>query len=83
VLLQWTASTTLNLTAYNVYRSLFSSGVCAAFGDTPYASTSGTATSYTDQTVTDGDTYCYGTTAVDANGESALSNIAQAQIPAP
>jgi len=33
--------------------------------------------------VTDGTTYCYATTAVDASGESGYSNITQAVIPPP
>ena len=35
------------------------------------------------RSVTDGKTYCYATTAVDPNGESAYSNLTQAVIPAP
>lgn len=83
VLLTWTPSTTTGITSYNVYRSLLSNGVCGSFGELPYASTVGSVTTYTDPTVTGGDTYCYGTTAVDANGESAVSNVVQAAIPVP
>jgi hypothetical protein len=83
VLLNWTPSTTSGITSYNVYRVPASNGVCGTFGSTPYAATAGTVTTYTDPTLTDGDSYCYGTTAVDANGESALSNVVQVSIPPP
>jgi fibronectin type 3 domain-containing protein len=83
VLLTWTPSTTTSITGYNVYRSLLSNGVYGSFGKVPYASTVGSVTTYTELTVTDGDTYCYGTTAVDANGESSVSNVVQAAIPVP
>jgi Abnormal spindle-like microcephaly-assoc'd, ASPM-SPD-2-Hydin len=80
VKLTWTASTTSDVTSYNIYRSLFSGGACASFGS---AYSSSATTSFTDNTVTDGDTYCYATTSVDPNGESTMSNTVQAAIPAP
>jgi len=83
VSLTWKASTTSGITSYNVYRTVYQSNTCV----TPYTnvgSTASTITSFTDNgPLTDGTTYCYATTAVDANGESAYSNIVQVPIPAP
>ena len=81
VALSWNASATEGITSYNVYRALFESKSCGSYST--IGSTPGSVTAYTDNNVTDGTTYCYATTAVDANGESAYSNIAQAKIPAP
>ena len=79
--LSWNASGTEGVTSYNVYRAVFGSNSCGSYSD--IGSTSGSVTTYTDNNVTDGTTYCYATTAVDANGESAYSNIVEAAIPAP
>ncbi len=81
VSLSWNASVTEGVTSYNVYRAVFESNACGSYSS--IGSTSGSVTAYTDNNVTDGTTYCYATTAVDADGESAYSNIAQAKIPAP
>lgn len=81
VKLTWTASTTSGITSYNIYRAPMANGSCGTFA--VYDSASGSATTYTDQTVTDGNGYCYGTTAVDSNGESTMSNQVQISIPAP
>ncbi|MGA7557511.1 MAG: choice-of-anchor D domain-containing protein [Terriglobales bacterium] len=81
VSLSWNASATEGVTSYNVYRAVFVSNSCGSYSD--IGSTSSSVTTYTDNNVTDGTTYCYATTAVDANGESAYSNIAEAKIPAP
>ena len=80
VQLSWTASPTEDVTSYNVYRAEFgtSCGSYTNIGSTPFS-----VTAFTDSNVTDGKTYCYSTTAVDPSGESAPSNIAQAQIPPP
>jgi hypothetical protein len=80
VQLSWNASGTEGVTSYNVYRAVFGSSSCGSYST--IGSTSGSVTTYTDNEVTDGTTYCYATTAVDSNGESAYSNIAQAIIPA-
>ncbi len=77
VTLNWVASTTPNVT-YNVYRST-TSGV---YPPTPFAS-SGTATTYTDMTVTAGVTYYYVVTAVSGSSESGHSNETPATIPTP
>jgi fibronectin type 3 domain-containing protein len=79
--LNWTASTTSGITSYNIYRASVSGGSCGTFS--VYDSAAASATSYTDQTVTDGNGYCYGTTAVDSSGESTMSNEVQVAIPAP
>ena len=72
----WTASTSA-VAGYNVYRGTVSGG--------PYTKVNGslvTALSYTDSTVTSGQTYYYVTTAVDSSGnESVFSNEVQAVIP--
>jgi ASPM-SPD-2-Hydin domain-containing protein len=77
VLLNWTASNSPNIDGYNIYRSGTSGG--------PYAklnSSLNSSTSYTDNTVTNGSTYYYVTTAVNSSSqESAYSNQAQAAIP--
>jgi hypothetical protein len=80
VSLSWTASTTSGITSYNVYRAVFGTK-CGTYSN--IGSTASTVTTYTDNVVTDGTTYCYATTAVDANGESGYSNITQAVIPPP
>ena len=80
--LSWTASTTSGITSYNVYRAVYASNVCGSYANV--GSTASSVTTFTDNgPLTDGTTYCYATTAVDANGESARSNIVQAAIPAP
>jgi hypothetical protein len=67
--LAWTAST--GATSYNVKRSASNGG--------PYTTmTSPAGTSYTDTTVTNGTTYYYVVTAVNATGESGNSNQASA-----
>lgn len=74
VVLTWTASTTTDVTSYNVYRATVSGG--------PYTKLTGLAASpYTDIGVTPGNTYYYVVTAVDPNGESVNSNEADGLIP--
>ncbi|HKU25112.1 MAG TPA: hypothetical protein VJQ54_06540 [Candidatus Sulfotelmatobacter sp.] len=80
--LSWAASTSSDVSAYNVYRAPYS-GSCGAFSKlnpTPIASTA-----YTDSHVAAGTSYCYATTAVSAsNSESSFSNIvSNIQIPQP
>jgi Abnormal spindle-like microcephaly-assoc'd, ASPM-SPD-2-Hydin len=78
--LSWKASTTSGLTSYNVYRAVFTASVCGSYSNV--GSTASSVTTFTDNLVTDGTTYCYATTAVDADGESGYSNIVEAIIPA-
>jgi hypothetical protein len=80
VSLTWTASTSLNIAGYNVYRGAAASG--------PYtkitASLVVAGTSYTDSTVLAGQTYYYVCTAIDtSSNESAYSNAANAVVPTP
>ena len=79
VQLTWAASGTPDVTSYNIYRATFSNSVCGSYSN--IGSTLGSVTTYLDNNVTNGTTYCYATTAVDESGESVYSNIAQAQVP--
>jgi len=77
VALSWNASTSQNVTGYNIYRGVASGG--------PYSrvnSTLNTTTDYSDSAIQSGQTYYYVTTAVSSQGvESAYSNQAAAIIP--
>jgi Abnormal spindle-like microcephaly-assoc'd, ASPM-SPD-2-Hydin len=80
VSLSWTASTSPDVIGYNIYRGTASAG--------PYSkinSSLNAGTTYTDNSVADGQTYYYVSTAVNSNNqESAYSNPPQmAMIPAP
>jgi hypothetical protein len=79
VQLSWAASTTTGVTSYNVYRAIFVKNSCGSYSN--IGSTPSSLTSFTDNVVTDGATYCYSTTAVDPSGESVYSNVVQAAIP--
>ena len=75
--LNWTASTSSNVTGYNVYRATRSGGPYTKLTSAPVA-----GTSYTDVTVQGGQTYYYVTTAVDSgNNESVYSNQVTAVVP--
>lgn len=77
VALSWTD--TSSVAGYNVYQTTVSGGPY-----TKLTSSLDTLPSYTDSTVTDGQTYYYVVTAVGSNGlESAYSNVVSAVIPAP
>jgi hypothetical protein len=77
--LNWVASTSSNVTGYNIYRGTASGGPYTRVNSTLVA-----AVTYTDGTVQAGQTYFYVVTAVDSNSnESAYSNQAQATIPTP
>jgi hypothetical protein len=79
VSLSWTASTSQNITGYNIYRGIKSGGPYSKINPVLNASTV-----YTDTTVVDGQTYYYVTTAVNStNEESAYSNQSTAVIPPP
>jgi hypothetical protein len=79
VALNWTASTSLNVTGYNVYRGTQTGGPYTKLTSTPI-----TGTTYTDLTVVAGQTYYYVTTAADSNNnESVFSNQALAVVPTP
>jgi hypothetical protein len=77
--LSWTASSSQNISGYNIYRGIKSGGPYSKINPVLNASTL-----YTDTTVADGQTYYYVTTAVNSsNEESAYSNQTTAVIPPP
>ena len=81
VALSWTASSSQNISGYNIYRAPYTSA-CGNFAK--INGVLNTSTLYTDSTVTNGSIYCYATTAVDTtNAESGYSNVvSNVQIPA-
>jgi hypothetical protein len=74
VRLDWTASTTPSVT-YDTYRST------GCTGSYSLQASGIPGTSWTDNGVTSGQTYCYVTTAVDSSGQSVDSNSAKAVVP--
>lgn len=77
VALAWTASTSPNISGYNVYRGTVSGGPYSRLNSSLVA-----ATDYVDAAVQAGQTYYYVTTAVNiAGAESAYSNQASATTP--
>ena len=80
--LSWTASTSPDISGYNIYRAVYTTS-CGSFSK--INAVLNATTLYTDSVVTDGTSYCYATTAVNSsNQESGYSNIASnVQIPAP
>ncbi len=79
VSLSWTASSSLGILGYNVYRSLTSGGPYTKLNNTLIS-----GTTYVDSAVVAGQTYYYVATAVGpGNVESAYSNQAAATIPSP
>jgi len=81
VALSWNPSSSQNISGYNIYRATYTTS-CRGFAKINVLLD--TATLYTDSSVTNGNAYCYATTAVDtSNVESAYSNIiSDIQIPA-
>jgi fibronectin type 3 domain-containing protein len=79
--LSWSASTSADVSGYNVYRAVYSNA-CGSFAKINSVPTG--STWYTDSTVKDGMSYCYATTAVDTNKqESGYSNVVtDIQVPA-
>ena len=79
VSLSWVASTSSTVVGYNIYRGSVSGGPYTVLNSTPNASLT-----YTDMTVTAGQTYYYVVTAVDGSGnESVVSNEVAVTIPTP
>lgn len=77
MVLTWTASTSSGVTGYNVYRSTMNGSGYAKIDTSPVA-----GLTYTDTTVTSGQTYYYVTTSVDDSGdESAYSESVEMIIP--
>jgi titin len=81
VILTWTASPTIGVAGYNVYRGTTSGGESA----TPINSAPINGTTYMDENVTAGATYYYVVTSVDSNDvtQGADSNEASATVPSP
>jgi len=80
--LSWDASTSPNISGYNIYRAVYS-GSCGSYSK--INSLLNTTTLYTDSSVTDGTSYCYAATAMNSSDEeSGYSNtVSNVQIPAP
>jgi hypothetical protein len=80
--LSWSASTSSNVSGYNIYRAAYASA-CGSFSKINPLLNTGTL--YTDSAVIDGATYCYATTAVNTSKEeSGYSNVvSKVQVPAP
>ena len=79
--LSWTASTSSNISYYNIYRGTTSGGSYTKIGST--TANSG-ATSYKDTSVQAGQTYYYVGTSVDISGnESGYSDQTTVTIPTP
>jgi len=82
VSLSWTASSSSDISGYNIYRAVYTSS-CGSFAK--INSGLDANTTYADSVVSDGTNYCYATTAVNSsNEESGYSNIlSNVQIPSP
>ena len=80
--LSWAASSSANISGYNIYRTQYSTS-CGTFKKLNSQVNPGTL--YTDSTVADGTSYCYAVTTVNSsNEESGYSNIvSNIQIPSP
>jgi hypothetical protein len=80
--LSWSASTSSNVSGYNIYRAAYGTA-CGSFSKINPLLNTGTL--YTDSAVVDGATYCYATTSVNtSNEESGYSNVvSKVQVPAP
>ncbi len=77
VQLSWSASTSPNVAAYNIYRGTSSAGPFEKITPAPVSDTT-----YSDTTVVAGGTYYYAVTSVDSSGqESAYSNVAEVEVP--
>jgi hypothetical protein len=80
VSLSWTASTSSDVSGYNVYRAVVATS-CGSYSK--INSTLNLDTTFTDTDVTNGVTYCYTATSVDSNDqESGFSTPVQAAVPA-
>ena len=78
--LSWNASSSQNISGYNIYRAVYTTA-CGSFGKINALLNTGTL--YTDSNVANGTSYCYAATAVNtSNEESGYSNIiSNLQIP--
>jgi Abnormal spindle-like microcephaly-assoc'd, ASPM-SPD-2-Hydin len=64
--LSWTASTSPDISGYNIYRAVYTTS-CGTFAKIKPSLNA--STSYTDNVVADGTNYCYTTTAVNASNQ--------------
>jgi hypothetical protein len=80
ITLSWTQSTSPNLVKNSVYRFV---GTCASPTFTKLADITPVATTYIDQNVVSGTSYCYTVTATDNVSESNFSLPAVATVPGP
>ena len=80
--LSWQGSTSSGVVGYNLYRAPYTTS-CGSYSK--INPTLDTSTTYSDNTVTAGTSYCYAATAVNSqNSESAYSNVdSNVQIPTP
>ena len=80
--LSWNASTSSDVSGYNIYRAVFTTS-CGSYAKINSALV--TSMLYSDSSVVDGTSYCYASTAVNtSNEESGYSNIvSNVQIPPP
>jgi hypothetical protein len=73
----WTVSTTPGNTGQNVYRAAYTGGACGSFAILPAgANIAPTLAVFTDSTVAAGASYCYGVTAIGANGKESAMDLA-------
>jgi hypothetical protein len=81
--LSWNASTSSDISGYNIYRAVYSDSTCGSFSK--INSSLNTSTVYADSRVVEGTSYCYATTAVNSsNEESARSNlVSDVHVPDP
>jgi len=75
VLLNWTASTSSNISGYNMYRGPSTNGPWGG----PINSSLISGTTYTDNSVVDGQTYYYEATAVDSSNQESAKSTPAAQ----
>ena len=74
--LSWNASSSSNISGYNVYRAVYSTSTTSCGSYAKINSVVNTTTLYTDSGVVNGTSYCYAATAVNTgNQESSYSNI--------
>jgi hypothetical protein len=79
--LGWDASTSSDVSGYNIYRAVYSNSTCGSFSK--INSSLNASTLYADNKVVEGTSYCYATTTVNSSNEqSAYSNIvSDIQVP--
>jgi fibronectin type 3 domain-containing protein len=76
VVLNWTPSSSSNISGYDVYRGTTAGGPYALLTSSPVSSSS-----FTDSTAQGGQTYYYVVTSVSGSTQSAYSNVVSVTIP--